>query len=280
MVSRAPKFYKGENMLGAIAGDIIGSRFEFKELAKPRFKLFTAESIYTDDTVLTIALAKYLMTSGKTWPDTIREYYHKYPDRGYGGSFRKWVDSDSTEGYNSFGNGSAMRVSPIAWLFPTLSEVLAVAGASAMATHNHEEGVKGAQVIAGCIYLARTNKSKKEIKDFTEEFYQIPDTMKAALNINKYNIFDKRECSCQKTIPLAIRAFLSSRDFTSAIRSAVMLGGDTDTIASMTGAIAEAYYGRSYINIPPTIVCEVLQRLEPEFVDIIKKFNTYLTKGK
>jgi len=262
-------------MIGSIAGDIIGSRFEFKHLANYRFRLFTDKSRFTDDTVLTIALMDSLIND-KSWPDTIREYYHRYPDRGYGGGFKAWITSNSPEGYGSFGNGSAMRVSPIGWACPTLNDTLDLAEASATATHNHEEGIKGAQVIAGCIYLARRGYPKSEIKKFVRDFYSIPDSIKTARIINKYNIRDKKECSCQKTVPLAVRAFLSSRDFISSIRLAVMLGGDTDTIAAMTGGIAEAYYGVSSIHIP--LRNQICKMLDKDLIEILFKFYKKLTK--
>ena len=262
-------------MIGSIAGDIIGSRFEFRKSAKFKFKLFTDESRYTDDTVLTVALTDSILND-KNWPETIREYYHKYPDRGYGGGFKKWIKSNSSEGYGSYGNGSAMRVSPIGWACSTLSETLDLAEASAVATHNHEEGIKGAQAIAGCIYLARKGYSKNEIRRFARIFYRIPNNMKIARRINKYNIQDKKECSCQKTVPLAVRAFLSSRDFISSIRLAVMLGGDTDTIAAMTGGIAEAYYGVSNINIP--LRNQIYKIVDKDLIDILYKFYNKLKK--
>lgn len=262
-------------MIGSIAGDIIGSRFEFRKSAKFKFKLFTDESRYTDDTVLTVALTDSILND-KNWPETIREYYHKYPDRGYGGGFKKWIKSNSSEGYGSYGNGSAMRVSPIGWTCSTLDETLYLADISATATHNHEEGIKGAQAIAGCIYLARKGYSKNEIRRFARIFYRIPNNMKIARRINKYNIQDKKECSCQETIPLAIRAFLSSRDFMSAIRLAVTIGGDTDTIAAMAGGIAEAYYGVS--TIPDVIIKKLFEIVDPELMNVTCKFYEKLKK--
>ena len=253
-------------MKGAIIGDIIGSTHEFKKLAPPNFKLFTRNSRYTDDTVLTVALADAIL-HGKNWRETIRKYYKAYPDRGYGSAFKRWAESNAQKGYNSYGNGSAMRVSPVGWAVHNLTDVYRIARRSAIATHSHAEGIKGAENIAGCIYMARMYRPKHVIKQYTCDM-NIPATMQEARKINLENIYAHDACSCQNTVPLAIRAFLSSRNFTDTIRLSVRLGGDTDTLAAMSGGIAEAYYG----GVPKNLWKEAMTRLEPEFIEVIDEF--------
>jgi len=249
-------------VIGSVCGDIIGSRFE-GEARHPKtrnFLLFDKKSRFTDDTVLTCAVADVLMND-LCYGETIRDYYLEYPDRGYGGSFKKWALSDQTSGYNSWGNGSAMRVSPIAFYCNSVDEVMEEAKKSAEVTHNHEEGVKGAQAIALATYLAWHGKGKQEIKEAIEALGYQTDIILTSEHLG----FD---CSCKETVPQAIYAFLYSEDFESAIRDAIMMGGDSDTIAAMSGSIAHAYYK----DIPKEFVKECFKRMPDELIGIVCKF--------
>ncbi len=250
-------------MLGAIAGDIIGSIYEFNNIRSTDFPLFSDRSEFTDDTVLTIATADCILNNGK-YPEIYKKYFRAYPDRGYGGNFINWGSSESLDPYNSFGNGSAMRVSPVGFAYNTLDEVLEEAGRSAAATHNHPEGIKGAQAVASAIYLARKGKSKIEIKEYiTSTFnYDLEDTLD---NIRIDYGFDE---TCQGSVPQAIIAFLESNDFEDAVRKAISIGGDSDTIACIAGGIAEAFYG----GVPEDIRSEVLAKLDEGMLEIISRF--------
>jgi ADP-ribosylglycohydrolase len=250
-------------MLGAIAGDIIGSVYEFNNIRTTDFPLFGGRSEFTDDTVLTIATADCILTNGD-YSGLYRKYYRKYPGRGYGGRFHEWGSSDHMGPYNSFGNGSAMRVSPIGFAFGTLDKTLKEAKRSAAATHNHPEGIKGAQTVAACIYMARKDKSKKEIKEYiSSNFdYNLDDTLD---NIRVDYRFDE---TCQGSVPQAIIAFLESNDFEDAIRKASSIGGDSDTIACITGGIAESFYD----GVPEGIKLEVVTRLDKNMLEIISEF--------
>ena len=251
-------------MLGAIAGDIIGSAYEWERTKFYGFRLFTPESTFTDDTVLTVAVADCIL-HGKDYTTTFREYGSRYPGAGWGGMFFKWLFSNHAGPYNSFGNGSAMRVSPIGFAFDTLDEVLAEATRSAEVSHNHPEGIKGARAIASCIFLARQSQSKDEIRRFVEtEFgYDLSRTLDA---IRPSYRFDE---TCQGSVPEAIIAFLESTDYEDAVRKAVSLGGDADTLACMTGGIAQAYYR----VIPFDTIAEVRRRLPDDFIAIINEFE-------
>ena len=250
-------------MLGAIAGDIIGSVYEFNNIRSTDFPLFSDKSDFTDDTVLTIATADCILNNGD-YSSLYRKYYRKYPGRGYGGRFHEWGSSDIMGPYNSFGNGSAMRISPVGFAYDTLDEVLKEAERSAVATHNHPEGIKGAQAVGSSIYLARKGKSKIEIKEYiTNTFnYGLEDTLD---NIRIDYSFDE---TCRGSVPQAIIAFLESNDFEDAIRKAISIGGDSDTIACITGGIAEAFYG----ELPEDIRSEVLSKLDKNMLDIISRF--------
>lgn len=254
-------------LLGAIAGDVIGSVYEANPTKQINFKLFHSYSIFTDDTVLTLAVADWLLTKGDL-TDTLQRYGQKYAYAGYGGSFRKWMMSPDPKPYNSWGNGSAMRVSPVGWFFETLQETLAAAKKSAEITHNHPEGIKGAQAVAACIYLARTRTSKQEIKEYIMEAFGY-DLNRTYDEIHPTYRFD---VSCQGSVPEAIIAFLDSTDFESTIRMAVALGGDSDTQACIAGSIAEAFYG----GVPEHIAAEVLKRLPKELTEVLLGFNSFI----
>lgn len=257
-------------LLGGIAGDIIGSIYEFNPVRFKDFELFKSNSTYTDDTVMTIANAEWLLSKGVLM-DIMRKYGHKYPGAGYGGMFYDWLKSRCPKPYNSFGNGSAMRVSPVGWAFDTLEETLEAAKQSAEITHNHLEGIKGAQATAACIFMARTGKSKQEIKEYVETKFGY-DLSRTSNEIRPTYQFNE---SCQGTVPESIIAFLESTDFESAIRLTVSLGGDADTMGAITGAIAEAYYN----VIPEHIKNEVLKRLPEEFINVLWEFyNRFISK--
>ena len=233
-------------MYGAIIGDIAGSRFEFDNLKSKDFELFSKYDTYTDDSVMTIAVAKALSESKKDDYKDLEEklifWMHeigkKYPNCGYGGRFYYWIMNDETKPYNSFGNGSGMRTSACAFIAKSLDEALELSKRCAAVTHDHEEGIKGAQAISAAAYLARTGKTKEEIRAYiNEHFYKLDFTLK---QIRKSYRFD---VTCMGSVPQAIEAFLESHDFEDCIRNAISIGGDSDTIAAMAGCIGEAYYG-------------------------------------
>lgn len=240
-------------MLGAIAGDIIGSVHEFVCGKTKDFPLFTEHSRFTDDSVLTIAVADCLLT-GASYVDNFHEYTKRYPDRGYGGGFWDWVYSGSREPYNSWGNGSAMRVSPVGFAFDNLEAVLDEAKRSAEVTHNHPEGIRGAQATAAAIFLARQGESKEGIRAAIESRFGY-DLNETVDSIRPHYSFNE---SCQGTVPQAIIAFLDSTDYEDAIRLAISLGGDADTLACITGGIAQAFYG----GVPPKIADRALALLD------------------
>lgn len=252
------------DMLGAIIGDIVGSRFEFNNTNKTDFKLFTPESSFTDDTICTIAIADAILRE-VSFEQSLLEWCRKYPNPkgAYGGSFARWIHSQHPEPYNSFGNGSAMRVSPCGYL-PTRQDVLMYARKSAECTHNHPDGIKGAECVADCIYLARTEKDMGLIAEFVKDVYgyNICQTSDEIRQTNRFNE------TCQITVPQAIVCFIESTDFESAIRLAVSIGGDSDTIAAITGSIAEAYYG-----IPQPIIKKALGYLDADMKNVVTKFK-------
>jgi len=250
-------------MLGAIIGDIIGSSYEFEGLKSTTFPLFTSTSKFTDDTVLTVAVADCLLHN-RDYAETFKEYGRRYPHAGYGGMFGNWLQSTDSKPYNSYGNGSAMRVSPVGFAFDSIDDVLREAERSASPTHNHPEGLKGAQAIASAIFLARTGNEKKEIRAFIEKRFKY-DLGRTLDEIRPNYRFDE---TCQGSAPEAIIAFLESTDYEDAIRKAVSLGGDADTLACMAGGIAEAYYKK----IPINIVRRAKKILDKELLAIVDKF--------
>jgi ADP-ribosylglycohydrolase len=246
-------------MLGAIIGDIIGSVYEgFSSIKTKDFPLFCDRCHFTDDTVLTIAVADTILHNGD-YVERFKWYYQRYPKAGYGKGFRAWALLPSSQPYHSFGNGSAMRVSPVAFAFNDLETVLNEAKRSAEVTHNHPEGIKGAQAVASAVFLARTTQDKTLIKSYiqTNFGYNLEETLDEIRPNYHFN------SSCQGSVPQAIIAFLESTDFEDAIRNAISLGGDSDTIACIAGGIADAFYG----NIPNKIVQQALVCLsEPQYV--------------
>ena len=251
-------------MLGAIAGDIIGSVHEGAGTKTTDFPLFYNESRFTDDTVLTIAVADCLLT-GESYIDSFHRYTRAYPDRGYGGNFWHWVDRGDREPYNSWGNGSAMRVSPVAYAFDTLEEVLAEAKRSAEVTHNHPEGVRGAQAAAAAGFLARQGESKEQIRQAIQDRFGY-DLNRTIDSIRPDYEFD---VSCQGTVPEAIIAFLDSEDYEDTIRLAISLGGDADTLACIAGGIAEPFYG----GVPEPIAAQALSRLDKNLKNPLTHFK-------
>ncbi|MFA6618293.1 MAG: ADP-ribosylglycohydrolase family protein [Candidatus Neomarinimicrobiota bacterium] len=251
-------------MIGAVIGDTLGSVFEWNNIKSTDFDLFNPKCDFTDDSVLTIAVADSIMNN-KDFAKTIRDYGRKYFDRGYGGNFRHWLLSDSLKPYGSYGNGSAMRVSAVGFAFNDIKKVLAIAKRSAEVTHDHPEGIKGAQATATAIFLARKGKTKEEIKDYiTSQFnYDLNFTLDEIRATYEFDV------TCQGSVPQAIVAFLESSDFESAIRLAISIGGDSDTIACIAGGIASAYYK----DIPREILDFVVKRLPNEFIEIINKFD-------
>lgn len=250
-------------MLGAIAGDIIGSVYEFNNIKSTVFPLITDRSDFTDDTVLTIATADCILNDGK-YPEYYKKYFRKYPGRGYGGNFSIWGESDDLNPYNSYGNGSAMRAAPVGYVSNKIGEVLKEAKSCAAATHDHPEGIKGAQAVASCVYLAREGSKKEEIKEYiiSNFDYDLNDTLD---NIRPGYSFD---VTCQGSVPQAIIAFLESNDFEDGLRKAISIGGDSDTIACITGAVAEAYYG----GVPEDIRSKVLLKLDEDMLETVSKF--------
>jgi ADP-ribosylglycohydrolase len=250
-------------MLGAITGDIIGSLYEINNIKTKDFDLLNPNSIFTDDTVLTVAVAEKLINGG-SYEEHFKTYYHRYSARGYGKSFHRWAKSEIVGAYNSYGNGSAMRVSPVGYAFNNLEQVLIEAKNSAEVTHNHPEGIKGAQAVAASIFLARTGKNKQEIKSYVEtnfgyNLYQTLDEIRPNYRF---------DVSCQGSVPQAIIAFLESTDFEDAIRNAISIGGDSDTIACITGSIAEAFYG----GVPVFIQGYVISKLTKHLYENVDKF--------
>jgi ADP-ribosylglycohydrolase len=258
------------SILGAITGDIIGARFEFSNCKYTDFELFDKGCDFTDDTVMTIAVADWLL-SGVSLANIICDWANEYPNRGYGGMFYEWLfHSKDKKPYKSFGNGSGMRVSPCGYYANSLNEALELAKLSAEVTHNHPEGIKGAQAIAAAIFLARQSKSKEEIRYYIEQTFGY-NLHRTCEEIRPTYRFD---ATCQGSCPEAIIAFLDSTDYESAIRLAISLGGDSDTIACMTGGIAAAYYG-----MPDWIEVRVKELYLPsEMVDIINRFDVACAK--
>lgn len=266
-------------MYGAILGDIIGSPYEFDRGDKTKdFKLFSRRSHFTDDSVMTLAVCEALLKVGqdatvKEIEDAVissmQSWGRRYPHEGYGGYFRCWLTARHPEPYNSFGNGSAMRVSAAGWLYDSLEKTRVVAKATANVTHNHPEGIKGAEATASAIFMARNGSSKEEIKKYIENEFHY-DLNRTLDEIRPSFHMDE---TCQKTVPEAIIAFLEARDFEDAIRNAVSLGGDTDTLGAITGSIAEAYFG-----ISESLISECRNRINKDMRDVVDAFYSLVRK--
>ena len=294
-------------MLGAIFGDIVGSSYEFHNTHDYDFKLLTKWSRPTDDSYMTLAVAKSLMDTIENEREFIRflaaqdpddeqrefdeicgdgpeirplplnlvenmqEIGNRYPNAGYGGMFAQWLRANDPKPYGSYGNGSGMRVSPVGWLYPTLEETLETAEITASVTHNHPEGIKGAQAIASAIFLARNGVDKREIKRFITESFDY-DLDRRLDDIRPTYTFNE---TCQGSVPEAIIAFLEGNDYEDVIRKAVSLGGDSDTIACMAGGIAEAYFG-----MPEAFKKETLDRLDKPMRKIVRDFRDMLRESR
>jgi ADP-ribosylglycohydrolase len=250
-------------MIGAIAGDIIGSVYEHDPIKTKDFPLFHPQCCFTDDTVLTIAIAKAILDD-RNYFKAVREIGKKYPHAGYGGSFIHWLRSTTPKPYNSWGNGSAMRVSPVGFAFDSVDTVLQEAAHTAEMSHNHSEGVKGAQATALSVYLARTTHDKTLIRREVVNLFGY-DLDRTVEDIRPSYEFD---ISCQGTVPEALIAFLDSDSYEDAVRNAISLGGDSDTLACITGGIAEAYYG----PVAPRIRNKVQACLTEDLWQITERF--------
>lgn len=255
---------KQQLILGTIIGDIIGSVFEWDNIKTTDFELFCERTDFTDDSVLTFATMDSIL-NGIDYSKAYQTYGRNFPHRGYGGFFKSWIRSDDPLAYNSFGNGSAMRVSPVGWAYDTLEEVLLEAKRSAEVTHNHPEGIKGAQATAAAVYLARNGSSKADIKQYVQDTFGY-DLERRIDDIRPVYSFNE---TCQETVPEAIIAFLESDDYESAIRLAISIGGDSDTVACITGGIAEAFYK----EIPEWIVENALRLLPTDVIKLIEEFS-------
>ncbi len=262
-------------MIGAILGDMIGSPYEFIKDGNGKtkeFPLFVERSTFTDDSVMSIALADALMGISDVTEEIVKKavieamqrWGRKYPNAGYGGNFYGWIFDPNPQPYGSWGNGSAMRVSPVGWLYDTLEQTREVARWTAEVSHNHPEGIKGAESIASAIFLARTGVSKDEIRDYIETEFGY-DLSRTCDEIRPGYTFNE---SCQDTVPQAITAFLEGEDFEDVIRTAVSLAGDCDTLTCIAGSMAEAFYG-----VPDELKKECKKRLTDEMVEVVERFE-------
>ena len=263
-------------MYGAICGDIIGSKFEFDRGGKTKdFELFTDEDRFTDDTAMTVAIAEGLMNAGKDAGTndikqavikSMRDWGHRYPNAGYGGRFWEWLFiSRKPMPYNSYGNGSAMRVSPAGWFYDSLERTRTVARATAEVTHNHPEGIKGADCTASVIFLGRNGVGKDDIRKFVDaEFgYDLSESLDDMRKRHKMII------TCQDSLPKALKSFFEGESYEDVVRNAVSLGGDTDTLGAIAGSMAEAFYG-----IPETIKTLGKSYLPNDMLEVLNKFDS------
>ncbi len=256
-------------MWGAIAGDIIGSVYERRPIKTTNFPLFTQGNCFTDDTVMTVAVADALMSANEkgesSYTEKLQAYGRKYPNAGYGGMFFRWIFNQRPEPYNSFGNGAAMRVSPVGFYFNDLTAVLKEAERSAAITHSHPEGIKGAQATAAAVFLARTGHSKEQIREY------VADTFGYQLNrsLNDIRPHYGFDVTCQGSVPESIIAFLEADDVETAIRNAISLGGDADTMACIAGGVAEAFYG----GVPEYILKRVREYLDADLLEQVEMFS-------
>ena len=262
-------------MYGAIIGDIAGSKYEWHSIKTKEFPLFSEGCRFTDDTVMTVAVAKALIIAReeqrsfkKVLVETMQDFGRRYPRAGYGGGFRNWIKAKHPEPYGSFGNGSAMRVSPCGLMAVTLEEALDLARASAEVTHDHPEGIKGAEATAAAVFLAKSGRSKEEIRDYIREhYYPLDKTLDEIRPTYRFDV------TCQGSVPEAIEAFLESESYADAIRGAISLGGDSDTQASIAGAIAWSYYRNDLHESGPDCEAQPGGLLPKAHGDLIRKWN-------
>ena len=264
-------------MIGAILGDMIGSPYEFDCGDKTKkFPLFSKNSTFTDDSVMTLAVGKAFLNAPKDaaddqilqlLTDSMRRFGRAYPNAGYGCRFRRWLREPDCKAYRSYGNGSAMRVSSVAWIYDTMDSVRHAARLSAMVTHNHPEGIKGAEATASAIFLARTGHDKKEIREYIESQFSY-DLSRTCDEIRpSYHHVE----TCMETVPEAITAFLEGNSFENVIRTAVSLGGDCDTLGAIAGSIAEGFYG-----VPEDLRHECYNRLPQQLLKVLKELEIYI----
>lgn len=262
-----------KGIIGAIAGDVIGSAYEFNPTREYGFELFTPKSTFTDDTVLTMANALWLLEDEQHTHESLvaimLDMCRKYPGRGYGGRFANWINDSDPQPYGSFGNGSAMRVSPVGYYAQTLDETLELAKISAEVTHNHPEGIKGAQATAAAIFLARQGKTKSEISQYVAETFNY-DLSRTLEEIRPDYTFDE---TCQRTVPEAFTCYLEGRDYEDVVRLAVSLAADADTLAAIAGSIASAT-----MDVPNEIAQRVISLLSEEFCTLLLRFNEMVVK--
>ena len=255
-------------MIGAIIGDVVGSRFEFNNIKTKEFELVTSKSKFTDDTVMTVAVADVLLNGNPNNVDqiidTLKKWGKKYPNTGYGGHFYEWVLGSAREPYNSCGNGSAMRVSAAGWIGKTEEEVIDLASRVTKVTHNHREGMKGEIVTALAIFYARCGKSKEFLKEYMEKEY--PEIKDLDYEELRRTYIHGKEI-CQVTLPQALYCFLISKSFEDCLRTTISIGGDCDTTAAISCAIAEAYYK----EIPADLIDAVRKKLTPEMLAVLDK---------
>jgi len=264
-------------MLGAIIGDIVGSIYEFDNIKTKEFELFDRENFFTDDTVMTVAVAEALLSANPDdYENEIREklvssmkkWGRAYPFAGYGSKFSGWLQFTDREPYNSYGNGSAMRVSAAGWLYEDLFTTRYMAALTAAVTHNHVEGIKGAEATAAAIFLARKDATKEEIREYIEKEFSYDldftcDEIRPTYGFNE---------TCQQTVPQAIVAFLEGKDFEDVIRTGVSIGGDTDTLCAIAGSIAEAYFG-----VPEEIAETAKSFLDEDLLETVEMFYNIVT---
>lgn len=264
-----------KGIIGAICGDIIGSTREFNPIKSKKFELIPENSVFTDDSVLTLAVASWLLNdknhSKNVLIKEIKNLCNDFPYIGYGGRFNNWIRSNDTLAYNSWGNGSAMRVSPVSWVADSLEEAENLAKISAEVTHNHPEGIKGAMATASSIFLARNGENKEDIKNYVETRYGYNLSRKLDEIRPNYRF----EVSCQKSVPESIICFLESDSYEDTVRNAVSLGGDADTQAAIGGSVASAYY-----DVPFDIANECMYKLDDNLLNILETFNSTFIKNK
>ena len=259
-------------MLGAIIGDIAGSRFEWHNRKSKEFTLFHKACHYTDDSVMTLAVAQALLECGENFKGlergviaTMQAWGRAYPRVGYGGRFQQWLEQEQPTRYRSFGNGAAMRVSGCGWAGSSVEEVQRLSKIVTAVTHNHPEGLKGAEATAVAVFLARTGSTKEAIRSYVQEHYYALD-----FTLEKIRPSYHFDVSCQGSVPQALEAFLEAENFEDAIRNAISLGGDSDTIGAIAGSVAEAYYG-----VPTKLREQALTYLEPEMVQLLERFEQH-----
>ena len=255
-------------MLGAIIGDIVGSRWEFNPTNDYNFEWLSDKNGFTDDTICTVAVMDALL-KGRDFGESIHDWCRRYPNPmgGYGGRFAQWVQSDNPQPYNSYGNGSAMRVSPVAYWGDTLDEILDDAAASALPTHNHDEGIKGAQTVAMAIYISLQKYGKKATQHINDILKECVEFSGYNINIKKEDVINRFDETCQGTVPVALWIIGQSTSFEDAVRKAVSLGADADTLGAIVGSIAEAIW-----DVPRDMKLQFVDLLPEEMKEVVSEY--------